>query len=436
MEVSSLSALASPRCSLYSAPWHSKRVKRHDGTPTQSLNLKLGKLLVRAQAGSPSHCKCSAHLAWTAALCVPTPPDAGGGTRERHAPSMRLRFKRCSFSDIGCKLCCAMRRAPPAGGPAGSRAASCRLAPELSTCGRAHPRNPAVSCAAAASDAAASAAAAHAAAAAASAGRDVRREAAVLGGEDFILSQRSGVSEDLFKGEVLGADADVAGVAFRQTLLKDLSSLPEGLHPPPRFLEVRGGTWLQGRYSQGRQSRRPTAALGLAAFAALAAPLQQPGSNLAMLGQAGLAFACFLDLTIRPPPLLRSLMPQRVAVHFARSLLAARGDLPGPVPLILGIWGPKVGCGAQRGDVHCWRQQAAQPAQRLHARPACALAQAAATLSNCPLPPLPFPPTPFAAPSPLATCLATGRGKDLLPGALPARHGRAARLPVGRRAGG
>lgn len=28
-------------------------------------------------------------------------------------------------------------------------------------------------------------------------------------GEDFILSQRSGVEEELFKGDVLGVDADV-----------------------------------------------------------------------------------------------------------------------------------------------------------------------------------------------------------------------------------
>ena len=50
------------------------------------------------------------------------------------------------------------------------------------------------------------AAAAHAAAAAATAGRDATREVAVLGGEDFILSQRSGVEEDLFKGQVRRAE--------------------------------------------------------------------------------------------------------------------------------------------------------------------------------------------------------------------------------------
>lgn len=110
------------------------------------------------------------------------------------------------------------------------------------------------------------AAAAHAEAAAAASGRDARREVAVLGGaqalqdvhgvnglpvlcgcsartaagpglqpaharhiaspsfqpalthmfpvcagEDFILSQRSGVEEELFKGDILGVDADVRG---------------------------------------------------------------------------------------------------------------------------------------------------------------------------------------------------------------------------------
>ncbi|KAI3427347.1 hypothetical protein D9Q98_010264 [Chlorella vulgaris] len=87
------------------------------------------------------------------------------------------------------------------------------------------------------------AAAAHAAAAAAAAGRDGGREVAVLGGEDFILSQRSGVSEELFKGGRLGVDADVAGGSGGGGGLQDgmrlstLSHLPAGLEPPPRFLQ-------------------------------------------------------------------------------------------------------------------------------------------------------------------------------------------------------
>lgn len=68
---------------------------------------------------------------------------------------------------------------------------------------------------------------------------------------------------------MLGVDADIVGTDFRQTLLRSLAELPEGLQAPPRFLE-------------------------------------------------------------------------RVAVHFARNLLAGRGFLPGQVPLLLGIWGPKV----------------------------------------------------------------------------------------------
>jgi hypothetical protein len=33
---------------------------------------------------------------------------------------------------------------------------------------------------------------------------------------------------------------------------------------------------------------------------------------------------------------------ERVAVHFARNVLSGAGDIPGQVPLVLGIWGPKV----------------------------------------------------------------------------------------------
>lgn len=65
----------------------------------------------------------------------------------------------------------------------------------------------------------------------------VRKEVAVLGGEDFIYSQQSGVSEELFKGSVLGVDADVASVDYRQTELNSLAYLPDGLEPPTRFLE-------------------------------------------------------------------------------------------------------------------------------------------------------------------------------------------------------
>ncbi len=89
-----------------------------------------------------------------------------------------------------------------------------------------------------------------------------RRYAAVLGGEDFILSQRSGVEDTLcvractrlscldtprahaaplrsFKGDVLGVDADIATANFRNTPLQSLSELDaSAFHVPPRFLEA------------------------------------------------------------------------------------------------------------------------------------------------------------------------------------------------------
>ncbi|GBF91656.1 ribulose bisphosphate carboxylase oxygenase, chloroplastic [Raphidocelis subcapitata] len=92
------------------------------------------------------------------------------------------------------------------------------------------------------------------------AGADVR---------DFIASQASGVSEELFKGAVLGVDADVAAGGFRTgSRLARLAHLPDGLEPPPRLLS-------------------------------------------------------------------------RVAVHYARNLLSGTGAIPGQVPLVLGVWGPK-----------------------------------------------------------------------------------------------
>jgi hypothetical protein len=45
-----------------------------------------------------------------------------------------------------------------------------------------------------------------------------------------------------------------------------------------------------------------------------------------------------LPAGLEPPP--RFL--QRVALHFARNALAGLGQLQGQVPLVLGIWGPKV----------------------------------------------------------------------------------------------
>ena len=60
----------------------------------------------------------------------------------------------------------------------------------------------------------------------------------VLGQEDFILSQVSGVEEELFKGKGIGVFADIASTGFRQTELRSLSATPDGLKPPARFLDL------------------------------------------------------------------------------------------------------------------------------------------------------------------------------------------------------
>lgn len=87
----------------------------------------------------------------------------------------------------------------------------------------------------------------------------------MLGGEDFILSQRSGVSEELFKGSLLGVDADVAsGPDLRLgTGLRSLAHLPAGLEPSPRFLErVAGGWWGRPRSSRSAVCLQPQPASG------------------------------------------------------------------------------------------------------------------------------------------------------------------------------
>lgn len=58
----------------------------------------------------------------------------------------------------------------------------------------------------------------------------------MLGGEDFIYSQQSGVSEELFKGSVLGVDADVASVDFRQNEIRSLSVRPRGFWQSVRYV--------------------------------------------------------------------------------------------------------------------------------------------------------------------------------------------------------
>ena len=65
---------------------------------------------------------------------------------------------------------------------------------------------------------------------------DARRQDA-LGGQDFIYSQRSGVEEELFKGNVLGVDADVATGEHRETSFRSFSNVSEEFHVPRRFIE-------------------------------------------------------------------------------------------------------------------------------------------------------------------------------------------------------
>jgi rhodanese-related sulfurtransferase len=58
-----------------------------------------------------------------------------------------------------------------------------------------------------------------------------------LGGQDFIYSQRSGVSESLFKGDLLGVDADVATGDLRSRReSRDLAHITGAYHVPERFL--------------------------------------------------------------------------------------------------------------------------------------------------------------------------------------------------------
>jgi hypothetical protein len=58
-----------------------------------------------------------------------------------------------------------------------------------------------------------------------------------LGGQDFIYSQRSGVEEELFKGSVLGVDADVATGEHRESGLRTFSNVGDGFYVPERFMQ-------------------------------------------------------------------------------------------------------------------------------------------------------------------------------------------------------
>lgn len=57
----------------------------------------------------------------------------------------------------------------------------------------------------------------------------------MLGGVDFLYSQANGVEETLFKGHVLGVNADIAGSSFRERRAQSLSHLRDGLECPERF---------------------------------------------------------------------------------------------------------------------------------------------------------------------------------------------------------
>jgi|AntAceMinimDraft_5_1070358.scaffolds.fasta_scaffold120314_1 hypothetical protein len=56
-----------------------------------------------------------------------------------------------------------------------------------------------------------------------------------LGGQDFIYSQRSGVEETLFKGSVLGVDADVSTGDLRVSELRSFGNIVGDFHVPQRF---------------------------------------------------------------------------------------------------------------------------------------------------------------------------------------------------------
>lgn len=61
---------------------------------------------------------------------------------------------------------------------------------------------------------------------------------AVLGGADHLLSQASGVEDELFKGKVLGKTADFASGALRESEVRSLEHLSNDYHIPSSFLDV------------------------------------------------------------------------------------------------------------------------------------------------------------------------------------------------------
>ena len=160
----------------------------------------------------------------------------------------------------------------------------------------------------------------------------------MLGGEDFILSQRSGVDEDLFKGSVLGIDADVSPPSLRWPLLQLCSALPARYSaPPPEKRAAPLGVHQRARcISSMLTANQHTAAL--------------PQVARVDFRQTSLRSLAHLPAGLRAPP--RFL--ERVAVHYARNALVGSGAMPGPAPLVLGIWGPKVRRRRRAGGTGLW----------------------------------------------------------------------------------
>ena len=84
-----------------------------------------------------------------------------------------------------------------------------------------------------------------------------------LGGQDFIYSQKSGVEDSLFKGKVLGVDADAASMVFREKEgARSLAELDASLHVPERF-ERRVVTHIAKNYLLPPKGRSTPLILGV-----------------------------------------------------------------------------------------------------------------------------------------------------------------------------
>ncbi|CEF97602.1 P-loop containing nucleoside triphosphate hydrolase [Ostreococcus tauri] len=86
-----------------------------------------------------------------------------------------------------------------------------------------------------------------------------------LGGQDFIYSQRSGVEETLFKGVVLGVDADVASGEHREGGFRSFGNVEGEFYVPERFME-RVATHVAKNLladRDGLRSAKPAVMLGI-----------------------------------------------------------------------------------------------------------------------------------------------------------------------------